>query len=117
MTRFLYLLLIFIVLSGCVGDRLVFREKGDASVNKSSICIKSSSNDVLSYYNLSSSVNSYSKPLVAESNIIKEFPDTCIKVDLKPDEDYTLLYVLNSIKYRFEFSVDKRWHVTNTTKG
>lgn len=117
MTRFICSFLIFIVLPGCEGDRLVFREKGDAIVSKNSICIKASSSDILNYYNLSSSVNGYSKPLIAESAIAKKFPDTCITADLKPSEDYTLLYEINSKKYRFEFRINKYWYVINTTKG
>ena len=117
MKRFAYLFLMFILLAGCEGDRLVFRDKGDAIINKGSICIKSSANDILRYYNLSSSVNSYEKPLIAESDIEKKFPNTCIKVDLKTGEDYTLLYELNSKGYRLEFRVNKDWHIIRTTKG
>ena len=36
-----------------------------------------------------------------------------MSVNLKAGEDYTFLYVMNSKKYRFEFKIDKAWHVKN----
>ncbi|WP_435946536.1 putative T6SS immunity periplasmic lipoprotein [Dryocola sp. BD586] len=116
MIRCFCLLLLFIQLSGCEGDRLTFRNGGDADVGNNLICIKSTAGDTLSYYNLSSSFNDYREPLVAESNIVKKFPDTCMKVRLRSGENYTLLYELNEKKYRFEFRIDEGGNVINTTR-
>lgn len=94
------------LLTGCTGDTLVFRNQGDARIDKNGICIKSSSGDVLSYYSVSSTLDNYKEP-IAISEASKKFPDTCIKVEIKESADYDFVYILNDENYRLNFTVDK----------
>ncbi|WP_146001014.1 putative T6SS immunity periplasmic lipoprotein [Chimaeribacter californicus] len=108
--------LIFILsLSSCVGDRLEFRNKGTVYLEGNRlICIKSTPGDILTYYLLSSSENNYAPPLAVAVDIKRAYPDTCINsVTLKENVAYDLNYILNDIKYKAEFSVDK----SSTIKG
>ena len=95
--------LLCFLLAGCVGDRLEFRNKGDAVVDNDSICIISKPGDVLTYYLLTSSTDNYQKPVAVSTNIQKRHPATCIKYDVKFPAKYSLIYILNNKKYRFEF--------------
>ncbi|HHL2498293.1 TPA: putative T6SS immunity periplasmic lipoprotein [Yersinia enterocolitica] len=105
MIRFV-LLILCVLLTGCVGDRLEFRNKGDALIDKNSICVKAKSGDVLTYYLLSSSTDNYEKPLEVGTDVNKKYPDICIFTALKNNTTYDLIYVLNGEKYRMEFSID-----------
>jgi len=84
-----------VFLSGCTGDTLSFRHQGDARIKNNGICIKTSPDNILEFYLLSSSLDNYQKPLVLGDGIAKKHPDTCIKADLKKAADYDLMYMLN----------------------
>ncbi|MDU5780783.1 MAG: hypothetical protein E6Z83_08235 [Pantoea sp.] len=111
--KFLFCLSLFL-LAGCAGDRLAFHKKGSATINENQICIASASGDILEYYSLSSSENSYKVPILTEGNIAKKNPDTCIPLILKNSTNYELIYVLGGEKYRFEFITDAHKKVTKT---
>ena len=102
-------------LSGCVGDRLDFRKKGTVYLEGNRlVCIKSTPGDRLTYYLLSSSENNYAPPLAVEVEINRTYPDTCINsVTLKENVAYDLNYILNDVKYKAEFILDKN----STIKG
>ncbi|WP_294900022.1 putative T6SS immunity periplasmic lipoprotein [Tatumella sp. UBA2305] len=112
MIKYFYMSFLFFLLSGCTGDRLVFRNKGNAVVSKDSICITSKPGDVLEYYMLSYSVNNYHPPLNMEEDIAKKYPETCIKTELKNNAAYGLIYTMSGKNYRFEFNIDANGKVT-----
>ena len=99
------IIVFFLFLSGCTGDTLDFRHQGNARIEKDSICITSSPNDVLRFYLLTSSLDNYQKPLAMEDNIARKYPDTCINADVVQPADYDLMYKLNEKKYRLSFTV------------
>ncbi|VEB98615.1 Uncharacterised protein [Cedecea lapagei] len=102
----LLLILIFLI-SGCVGDRLDFRNAGSVyQKNSKEICIKSKEGDVLSYYLLTSSADTYQHPLLFEDHIAKKYPDHCFNLTLKKDVTYNLLYEMNDVKYQVDFALD-----------
>ena len=101
-------------LAGCAGDRLAFHKKGSATVNESRVCIASVPGDILEYYSLSSSENSYAVPILTEDNIAKKYHDTCMPLILKNSTNYELIYVLSGEKYRFEFITDAHNKVKKT---
>jgi len=96
-------------MSGCVGDRLEFRNKGEVFFKDGQfLCIKSMPGDTLTYYLLSSSENNYSPPLRDGVDINVKYPATCLHdITLKKNVFYDLSYILNDIKYKAEFSVDE----------
>ncbi len=106
MIKILLLFFSLFLLAGCAGDRLAFHKKGRATVNENRVCIASTPGDILEYYSLSSSENSYALPILTEDNIAKKYHDTCIPLILKNSTNYELIYVLNGEKYRFEFITD-----------
>ncbi|MBT0728152.1 hypothetical protein HGT73_12340 [Rosenbergiella australiborealis] len=114
MMKYVYLSFMLFFLSGCIGDRLVFRDKGDAVVLKNSICIASEPGDIVGFYMLSYSVNNYHPPLVMEDGIARKYPNTCIKVELVNNSDYGLVYTINGKNYRFEFNIDVNGKITKT---
>ncbi|WP_146000847.1 putative T6SS immunity periplasmic lipoprotein [Chimaeribacter arupi] len=103
------LFIVVMTLSGCVGDRLDFRNKGTVYLEGNRlVCIKSTPGDRLTYYLLSSSENNYAPPLAVEVEINRTYPDTCINsITLKENVAYDLNYILNDVKYKAEFSLDK----------
>lgn len=110
-----YLLcLFFFLLTGCAGDRLAFHQAGNATVSENRMCIVSAPDDILEYYSLSSSENSYVVPILTEDSIAKKYPDTCMDLILKSSTNYELIYVLSGEKYRFEFMTDADKKVTKT---
>ncbi|MGD8165093.1 putative T6SS immunity periplasmic lipoprotein [Pantoea sp. FN0307] len=111
MRNFILLALFFLTSCGS-GDRLQFRNPGNASITLNSVCINAQPGKVLSYYLLSSSVNHYKKPIATEDNIKKSYPDTCISTSLQSDAKYTLIYILDNDKYRLEFSVDRQGKIS-----
>ncbi|WP_413081216.1 putative T6SS immunity periplasmic lipoprotein [Yersinia thracica] len=116
MIRFI-LLILCVLLTGCVGDRLEFRNKGDALIDKNSICVKAKSGDVLTYYLLSSSTDNYEKPLEVGTGVNMKYPNICIFTVLKNNTDYDLIYVLNGGKYRIEFSIDGKGVISEGYRG
>lgn len=111
------LLILCVLLTGCVGDRLDFRNKGDAFIDKNSICVKAKPGDVLTYYLLSSSINNYEKPLEVGTDVSKKYPDICIFTALENNTDYDLIYVLSGEKYRVEFSIDGKGVISEGYRG
>lgn len=102
----LLLILIFLI-SGCVGDRLEFRNAGSIYQNNSDvICIKSKQGDVITYYLLTSSEDTYRQSLFFENYVQKKYPDHCFNLTLKKDVTYNLLYEMNDVKYRVNFALD-----------
>ncbi|MRT56810.1 hypothetical protein GJV11_11865 [Enterobacteriaceae bacterium RIT693] len=102
----LLLVLIFLV-SGCVGDRLDFRHAGTVyQKNSDVICIKSKEGDVITYYLLTSSEDTYRQSLFFENYVQKKYPDHCFNLTLKQDVTYNLLYEMNDVKYRVNFALD-----------
>ena len=107
MSKVIVMLIFVSLLSGCVGDRLDFRHKGEVfQQDRSRICVKSMPGDTMSYYLLSSSENNYAPPLVTENHINNKYPDTCINVTLKENVSYDLIYILSDVKYRASFTLD-----------
>jgi hypothetical protein len=107
MSKVIVMLIFVSLLSGCVGDRLDFRHKGEVfQQDRSKICVKSMPGDTMSYYLLSSSENNYAPPLLTENHINNKYPDTCINVTLKENVSYDLIYILSDVKYRASFTLD-----------
>ncbi|MGE1560903.1 putative T6SS immunity periplasmic lipoprotein [Pantoea septica] len=71
------------LLAGCAGDRLAFHKKGSATINENQICIAPAPGDILEYYSLTSSENSYEVPIITEDNIAQKYPDTCMPLIFK----------------------------------
>ncbi|WP_331254614.1 putative T6SS immunity periplasmic lipoprotein [Serratia rubidaea] len=114
MIKHLSLCFLFVLLTGCGGDRLTFHQEGDATVDKNRICITSTPGNTLEYYSLTSSENNYEKPLAMKDGIVKRYPDTCIPFLLKKSTSYELIYALSDQHYRFEFITDDHKKVTKT---
>jgi hypothetical protein len=95
--------------TGCVGDRLDFRHQGDIyNKNSELFCINSKPGDNITYYLLSSSENNYQSPLIFEDNVNKKYPDTCLQIKLKQNVYYNIIYEMNNIKYRVDFTLDEK---------
>lgn len=43
-----------------------------------------------------------------EDNINRKYPDTCLPIALKQNISYNIIYEMNNIKYRVDFSVDEK---------
>lgn len=100
-------ILLALILSGCVGDRLDFRHAGSIfKKNNDYICVISKKDDVITYYILSSSADTYREPLFFADNIAKKYPDHCFNLTLKKGITYNLLYEMNDVKYRVNFEVE-----------
>ncbi|WP_336707949.1 MULTISPECIES: putative T6SS immunity periplasmic lipoprotein [unclassified Cedecea] len=100
-------ILLALMLSGCVGDRLDFRHAGSIfKKNNDYICVNSKRGDVITYYILSSSADTYREPLFFADNIAKQYPDHCFNLTLKKGVTYNLLYEMNDVKYRVNFALD-----------
>ncbi|WP_336983527.1 MULTISPECIES: putative T6SS immunity periplasmic lipoprotein [unclassified Cedecea] len=102
----LMLVLIFLI-SGCVGDRLEFRNAGTVyQKNSNVICIKSKEGDVITYYLLTSSEDTYRQSLFFENYVQKKYPDHCFNLTLNKGVTYNLLFRMNNVKYRVNFALD-----------
>ncbi|WP_435945287.1 putative T6SS immunity periplasmic lipoprotein [Dryocola sp. BD586] len=95
-------------------DKLAFANAGAAIIEANRICLSVNKRDVLSYYYLSSSEDGYRKSILMSGHhpLHLSYPDTCIKVALKPGYKYGLLYTMNNIDYRYEFFIDLNGVVT-----
>ncbi|WP_213716291.1 putative T6SS immunity periplasmic lipoprotein [Cedecea lapagei] len=101
------LLLLVLLISGCVGDRLEFRNAGTVyQKNSDVICIKSKEGDVITWYLLTSSEDTYRQSLFFADYVQKKYPDHCFNLMLKKDVTYNLLYEMNNVKYRVNFALD-----------
>ncbi|MEM6049578.1 hypothetical protein AAH450_03210 [Erwinia sp. P7711] len=112
MRKLAFAVIISLVLSACQSDadRLVFTEAGTVFTNGDSFCIgKSGEADALNYYYLEEIVQGINKPLLNSGDVMLNlyFPDNCFKINLNPGSKYGVLYIMNDIKYRYEFDVDK----------
>lgn len=112
MSKLAFAVIICLVLSSCQSDadRLVFTEAGTVFTNGDSLCIgKSGEADALNYYYLEEIVQGINKPLLNSGDVMLNlyFPDNCFKIKLNPGSKYGVLYIMNDIKYRYEFDVDK----------
>ncbi|WP_034947470.1 putative T6SS immunity periplasmic lipoprotein [Erwinia oleae] len=104
MKKFFLLFTSVFFLSGCwFQDSLVFKNPGYVYVYDRFVCIKSSSGDSLNYFMISSPENRHMKPVRFGDNLNRKYPDTCILVVLTPGVEYTMLYILNGVKYRVVF--------------
>ncbi|MFZ4833183.1 putative T6SS immunity periplasmic lipoprotein [Rouxiella sp. Mn2063] len=94
-------------LSACGSDRLAFSNRGEVYLlGNDLLCIKSKPGDVISFYSLSSSENKYYPALVSEFEINNKYPDTCIRVSLKKDVSYELIYTMNKVDYSAVFNLE-----------
>ena len=121
MRRLAFAVIIGLVLSACQSDadRLVFIETGKVFTNSDSLCIgKSGEADALNYYYLEEIVQGINKPLLNSGDVMLKlyFPDNCFKIKLKPGSKYGILYIMNDIKYRYEFDVNKNGTIAKTKK-
>lgn len=110
-----------ILLSACQSDadRLVFDQWRPLSVDNQRICYSLNKDDVLNYYDLTSSeggaihslLNSGYEPLSLS------YPHSCIDIKLKTGFVYVTLYILNGVKYRYDFFIDNSWNVVGLERG
>nr|WP_279075993.1 hypothetical protein [Hafnia alvei] len=112
---------IALALSACQSDadRLVFTEVGTVFTNGDSLCIgRSGKSDVLNYYYLEEIMQGINKPLLNSGDGVLNFtyPNTCFKIKLKPESKYGVLYIMNGVKYRYEFHVNKNGTIPNIEK-
>ncbi|WP_034947473.1 putative T6SS immunity periplasmic lipoprotein [Erwinia oleae] len=105
MKKSLFLFMVMMLLSGCgLQDYPVFRYQGEVFVpDDNLVCIKSASNDMLTFYTISSTEDDHKTDLAVGRDIKKQYPDTCIRLVLTPGVEYTMLYILNGVKYRVVF--------------
>ncbi len=99
-------------LSACQSeaDRLTFPEDGTVFTNSNSLCFgRSGKNDVLSFYYLEEIKQGINPPLIYSRNqeLNLTYPDTCFNVKFKPETRYGVLYVMNGIKYNYEFRTNE----------
>lgn len=121
MRRLAFAVVIGLVLTACQSDadRLVFTETGTVFTNGDSLCIgKSGEADALNYYYLEEIVQGVNKPLLNSGDVMLNlsYPDTCFKIKLKPGSKYGVLYIMNDIKYRYEFDVNENGRIAKTEK-
>jgi len=107
MKKNIVIVLATLLLYSCGGDRITFSNRGDVYLLGSNLlCIKSKLGDTISFYSLSSSENRYSPALISEFEIDKKYPDTCIRVNLKNNFSYQLIYTMNDIDYGARFKIE-----------
>lgn len=121
MRRLALTVVIGLILTACQSDadRLVFTETGTVFTNGDSLCIgRSGKSDVLNYYYLEEIAHGLNKSLLNSGdgmlNLI--YPNNCFKIKLKPESRYGVLYIMNGVKYRYEFNANENGTIIKTEK-
>lgn len=119
MRRLALTVVIGLILTACQSDadRLVFTETGTVFTNGDSLCIgRSGKSDVLNYYYLEEIAHGLNKSLLNSGdgmlNLI--YPNNCFKIKLKPESRYGVLYIMNGVKYRYEFNANENGTIIKT---
>ena len=112
MKKLAIMVTIGLALSACQSeaDKLAFPEDGTIFTQSDSVCFgRSGKTDVLSYYYLEEIRQGINNPLIYSRNEVLNltYPDTCFKVQLKPETRYGVLYIMNGIKYNYEFRTNE----------
>ncbi len=99
-------------LSACQSeaDRIAFPENGTVFTRGDSLCFGSSGKtDVLSYYYLEEVKQYVNNPLLnsGDEALSLTYPDTCFNVKFKPETRYGALYIMNNLKYSYEFKTNE----------
>lgn len=105
-------IIIPLALSACQSeaDKLIFAETGTVFINGDSLCFgQSGQADMLSYYYLEEVDQGMNTALLNSTNEILHlnYPDTCFKVQLRSGVKYGVLYIMNDIKYSYDFGVNE----------
>ncbi|HBT4589305.1 TPA: hypothetical protein MB313_004679 [Klebsiella pneumoniae] len=121
MRRLASTVVISLALSACQSDadRLVFTEAGIVFTKGDSLCIgRSGQSDILNYYYLEEIAQGINKPLLnsGDEMLNLTYPNTCFKIKLNSESKYGVLYIMNGVKYRYEFDVNKNGTISKTGK-
>ena len=102
------LLLCPFMLSACCWEHQIALHPGDASINRSSICISSSGGKNLSGYALDARAldNHYAERDLVVSETVNARTPYCFKLNLDSYMEYTLYYELDDVNYTVPFITD-----------
>lgn len=112
MKRLAIMVIMSLTLSACQSeaDRIAFPEDGTVFTRGDSLCFgRSGKTDVLSYYYLEEVKQYVNNPLLnsGDEALSLIYPDTCFNVEFKPETRYGALYIMNNLKYSYEFKTDE----------
>jgi hypothetical protein len=104
-------------LTGCPsGNQALYNHWGWVAVDDERVCYSIDRNKRLSSYYLES--NEGNKPNIILSSgyppVALSYPDTCFNIKLKSGYQYEALYILDGIRYRYDFFIDNNWNVIQT---
>ena len=107
MKKLLIIIAITSTLVGCgVGDTMQYRTRGHVFLKgEDTVCLKSLPNDILNSYLLTSSEDHYKTTLLVENYINLPYPNTCMKINLKKNFSYNIIYIMNNQKFRVDFTL------------
>lgn len=110
-----------LLLTGCPGegDRLAYGNWKWIMVDSRRVCFSIDKKEVVSsYYIESNEGNKNMIVLGSDRRGVKlSYPDTCFNIKLKPGYIYEALYILNGVKYRYEFFIDNNGNVTGLDRA
>lgn len=107
MKEFMIIVSIVCTLSGCgFSDRMQYAKRGHVFLKeKDTVCLKSLPNDILNSYLLTSSEDHYKSTLLVENYINIPYPNTCMKVKLKKNVSYDIMYIMSHEKLSVDFTL------------
>ncbi len=108
MKRLAIMVIMSLTLSACQSeaDRIAYPEDGIVFTRGDSLCFgRSGKTDVLSYYYPEEVTQGKNHPLIYSGDKVLNltYPDNCFKVKLMPETRYDALYIMNGIKYGYDF--------------
>lgn len=122
MKNLIAITLAIFLLSACQSDadKIAFSEDGTAFIQNDSLCIGGGNeSSVLSYYYLEQIKSEANIPLLNSGDrpLKISYPDNCFGVVLELGGKYSILYIMNDIKYRYNFTVNTDGTITKIQRG
>ena len=107
-----------LMLTGCPGegDPLVYGNWKWIYVDRGRVCFSIDKKEVVSSYYIESNEGNKNMIILGSDRrdvVSLSYPDTCFNIKLKTGYQYGALYVLDGIKYRYEFFIDNNWNVVS----
>lgn len=107
---------LILLLTACPGegDRLAYSNWRPVFIYQNSVCFSINKNNILSSYSLEYIKDRKSILLLnSREDVHISYPETCFNINLKPGYRYGTLYILDKIKYRYEFIIDNNGNIIN----
>lgn len=113
MKQYFLFIPVLINLAGCgVGDRVA--PWRSFPIMNNSLCFSVNNSEVLSRYGVYSQQGEEYKTLVETTDVALSYPETCVKVLLKPGYIYATSYTLDGKNYRYNFFIDNNGKILST---